>query len=196
MFQALAEFNLLREELDLVKEKCDTLSRRIDALKSENLTLQEKRYNQFSLYISKINESLSKIYSLLTLHGDCYLSYVQERIIFFEQGISFQVKPDRRQWKSFKSLSGGQKDLATLALSFAINKVFPSPFYLLDEVDAALDSLAVERVAKYIKQVCKEEGSQFLIVSHRPQMYEVFPTIIGTYKIFGESRALVYSSKI
>lgn len=48
---------------------------------------------------------------------------------------------------------GGQKALATLALSFAINKVFPSPFYLLDEVDAALDSLAVERVAQYIKQV-------------------------------------------
>lgn len=65
-------------------------------------------------------------------------------------------------------LSGGQQALATLTLSFALQAAFPSPFYFFDEIDSALDTAAVTRVADYLSQ--QQLTSQYLIVSHKQQV--------------------------
>ena len=65
-------------------------------------------------------------------------------------------------------LSGGQQALATLSLSFALQAAFPSPFYFFDEIDSALDSAAVSRVADYLHR--QQHTAQYLVVSHKPQV--------------------------
>ena len=66
-------------------------------------------------------------------------------------------------------LSGGQQALATLSLSFALQAAFPSPFYFFDEIDSALDTAAVSRVAGYLVQ--QQRTSQYIVVSHKQQVW-------------------------
>lgn len=66
-------------------------------------------------------------------------------------------------------LSGGQQALATLSLSFALQAAFPSPFYFFDEIDSALDTAAVSRVAGYLVQ--QQLTSQYIVVSHKQQVW-------------------------
>ena len=91
-----------------------------------------------------------------------------------------QVRPDR-VWKDFHSLSGGQKALAALALSLAFQRLYPSPLYIFDEVDASLDIVAVERLAKFILRHSMQSHSQFIVVSLRPEFYQLAPVLIGAH---------------
>ena len=76
-------------------------------------------------------------------------------------------RPDAHRSRPFGSLSGGQQALATLALSFALQAAFPSPFYFFDEIDSALDTSNASRVADYI---ASQKDAQYLVVSHKPQV--------------------------
>ena len=76
-------------------------------------------------------------------------------------------RPDAHRSRPFGSLSGGQQALATLALSFALQAAFPSPFYFFDEIDSALDTSNACRVADYI---ASQSRAQYLVVSHKPQV--------------------------
>ena len=76
-------------------------------------------------------------------------------------------RPDAYRSRPFGSLSGGQQALATLALSFALQAAFPSPFYFFDEIDSALDTSNAGRVADFI---ALQHGAQYLVVSHKPQV--------------------------
>lgn len=76
-------------------------------------------------------------------------------------------RPEGHFSSPFGSLSGGQQALATLALSFALQAAFPSPFYFFDEIDCALDTANATRVADYI---ASQKSAQYLVVSHKPQV--------------------------
>lgn len=76
-------------------------------------------------------------------------------------------RPDAHRSRPFALLSGGQQALATLALSFALQAAFPSPFYFFDEIDSALDTSNASRVADYI---ASQTEAQYLVVSHKPQV--------------------------
>jgi chromosome segregation protein len=76
-------------------------------------------------------------------------------------------RPDQHKWRPFSTLSGGQQALAALALSFALQAAFPSPFYFFDEIDCALDTLNATRVAEYIS---RQQDAQYIVVSHKPQV--------------------------
>jgi len=190
---ALEQFMVLHQELENVNKQIQQQTSIITIGQRDLFELGRERYMKFVESITKINMHLAPIYQALTTNGDCYLSYTPDVTALFEHGVSFQVKPDKRQWKQFSHLSGGQKSLAILALSLAINKVFPSPIYLMDEVDSSLDALVTEKVATFIKQLGenKVDASQFLICSHRPQFYEIFSSIIGTYSVQNEAQAVV-----
>ena len=156
-------------------------------------------------------------------------SYTEDVVAAFTDGVTFHVRPDRRRWRAFSSLSGGQQALATLALSFALQKALPSPFYFFDEVDCALDTVGhrvgrrraarlpllrpcrpttiipprlrpplcarrqvnAARVAGYIAdQVQRPCPAQFLVVSHRPQVYERAGCLVGVYAAGAASAAV------
>lgn len=84
--------------------------------------------------------------------------------------------------------AGGQQALATLALSFALQAAYPSPFYFFDEIDCALDTANAGRVAQYI---LAQGSAQYLVVSHKPQVFEQASCLIGVYSKHGAASAVV-----
>src|SRR5699024_8590301 len=97
-------------------------------------------------------------------------------------------RPNKKSWKNNINLSGGEKTLASLALIFALHYYKPSPLYIMDEIDAALDFKNVSIIANYIKQ--RTRNTQFLIISLRSNMYELAEMLIGVYKTKNVSKTI------
>ena len=94
-----------------------------------------------------------------------------------ECGIEITVQPPGKKLQSMTLLSGGEKAFTAIALLFAILKINPSPFCVLDEIEAALDDVNVYRYAEYLKKFSKD--TQFLIITHRKGTMEVADTVYG-----------------
>ena len=92
-------------------------------------------------------------------------------------GIEIKVQPPGKQLKTITLLSGGEKAFVAIALYFAILKVRPTPFCMLDEIDAALDDRNVERYASYLRQLCKK--TQFIVITHRRGTMEEADALFG-----------------
>ena len=104
-------------------------------------------------------------------------------------GIEIKVQPPGKQVKTITLLSGGEKAFVAIALYFAILKVRPTPFCLLDEIDAALDDRNVERFASYLRNFSSK--TQFLIITHRRGTMEAADVLYGvTMQEQGVSRIL------
>nr|XP_006820054.1 PREDICTED: structural maintenance of chromosomes protein 4-like [Saccoglossus kowalevskii] len=97
-----------------------------------------------------------------------------------KKGIVFSVRPPKKSWKNISNLSGGEKTLSSLALVFALHHFKPTPLYVMDEIDAALDFKNVSIVANYIKE--RTKNAQFIIISLRNNMFELADRLIGIYK--------------
>lgn len=93
------------------------------------------------------------------------------------QGVEIMAKPPGKQMRSMQLLSGGEKSLTAVALLFACFDVRPSPFCILDEVDAPLDETNVERLGNLIRQFC--EKTQFLVITHNKKTMNIADTLIG-----------------
>ena len=92
-------------------------------------------------------------------------------------GIEIRVQPPGKQLKTITLLSGGEKAFVAIALYFAILKVRPTPFCMLDEIDAALDDRNVERFASYLRTLCKK--TQFIVITHRRGTMELADILYG-----------------
>ena len=92
-------------------------------------------------------------------------------------GIEIKVQPPGKQLKTITLLSGGEKAFVAIALYFAILKVRPTPFCMLDEIDAALDDRNVERFANYLRQLCAK--TQFIVITHRRGTMEEADALFG-----------------
>ena len=128
---------------------------------------------------STINMKLKEMYQMITLGGDAELELV-DSLDPFSEGIVFTVKPPKKSWKAITNLSGGEKTLSSLALVFAVHHYKPTPLYVMDEIDAALDFRNVSIVANYIKERTKD--AQFIVISLRNNMFEIADRLVGIYK--------------
>ena len=98
----------------------------------------------------------------------------------FEGGIQIEARPRGKKISSLDILSGGEKTLVALSFIFAVQTQFPAPFYVMDEIDAALDGPNVHRVSTVIKEFADQ--SQFLVISHREE------NIMNSEMIYGVSQ--------
>lgn len=187
-----AQEDLLETNIDLFltyKDKCQKLQHEQALLqgkeKEENEAkealrgLKEIRTTQFTAGVKSINRDLKRIYSMLTFGGDAELEPV-DYLDPFSEGVVMSVMPPRKSWKSISHLSGGERTLASLSLIFALHEYHPNSFYVMDEVDAALDYKNVGIVGKYISE--KADDCQFLVISLRENMYELARTFVGVYR--------------
>jgi len=127
----------------------------------------------------QITLKLKEMYQMITLGGDAELELV-DSLDPFSEGIVFSVRPPKKSWKNISNLSGGEKTLSSLALVFALHHFKPTPLYVMDEIDAALDFKNVSIVANYIKD--RTKNAQFVIVSLRNNMFELADRLVGIYK--------------
>lgn len=110
------------------------------------------------------------------LGGNAYLS-LDDSEEPYAGGVKFNAMPPMKRFRDMEQLSGGEKTVAALALLFAIHSFRPSPFFVMDEVDAALDNVNVQKVCNYISQRSKD--FQFIVISLKDLFYEKSEGVIG-----------------
>ncbi|KAK3856062.1 hypothetical protein Pcinc_037572 [Petrolisthes cinctipes] len=156
--------------------------------------LRKQRLNEFMAGFTIISNKLKEMYQMITLGGDAELELV-DSLDPFSEGIVFSVRPPKKSWKNITNLSGGEKTLSSLALVFALHYYKPTPLYVMDEIDAALDFKNVSIVGNYIKE--RTKNAQFIIISLRSQMFELADRLVGIYKTYNATKSVTINpSKI
>ena len=131
---------------------------------------------QFSQKFEIINKNFSEVFVELFGGGRAEL-ILQDTDNVLESGIEIEVQPPGKKLQNMMLLSGGERAFTAIALLFAILKLSPSPFCILDEIEAALDDVNVYRYADYLKKFA--ESTQFLVITHRKGSMEVANTVYG-----------------
>ena len=121
-------------------------------------------------------ESAMKLADILPSGGTAKLELEDEKNIL-DCGIEIKAQPPGKTLKTISLLSGGEKAFVAIALYFAILKVRPTPFCMLDEIDAALDDRNVERFASYLRNLSKK--TQFIVITHRRGTMEASDVLYG-----------------
>ncbi len=155
---------------DLEKAEKD-LREAIDKIKTEMLT-------QFDEGFNKINENFQRIFKELFGGGRAMLqmdyTQVEDRL---EAGVEIIAEPPGKKLQKLSLLSGGEKALTAIAILFAILRLRPMPFCVLDEVEAALDESNVDRFATYLEKF--SEGTQFIVITHKKPTMEHANALFG-----------------
>lgn len=173
---AIEEFKALKDRYDFLsvqKEDLENSEKALTKIISDMVEIMKIQFaNQFEL----INKNFSEVFVELFGGGRASLRLSDETNIL-ESGIEIEVQPPGKKLQNMMLLSGGERALTAIALLFAILKLNPSPFCILDEIEAALDDVNVYRYADYLKNF--SERTQFLIITHRKGTMEAANTLYG-----------------
>ncbi|MEW5896258.1 MAG: chromosome segregation protein SMC [Nanoarchaeota archaeon] len=176
--QVEAEFNkLIEKKKSLEKEKTDVL-----ALMNE---IESKKKEHFMKTFDKANENFQKIFESLFTKGKAYLQ-LDNPDNPFEDGLSIKVKLTGNRYMDLKSLSGGEKALTALSFIFAIQEFQPASFYILDEIDSALDKHNSEILAKLLRSYA--DRAQYVVISHNDAIISEADTLFGVSMNDGVSK--------
>lgn len=176
----LAEYRRRVNEYSSRLEDLNTALAARDAAKKRTDDLRRMRLEGFMEGFSAISLRLKEMYQMITMGGNAELELV-DSLDPFSEGILFSVMPPKKSWKNIGNLSGGEKTLSSLALVFALHHYKPTPLYVMDEIDAALDFRNVSIVAAYIKE--RTKNAQFIVISLRNNMFELAARLVGVYKV-------------
>ncbi|CAA6669949.1 unnamed protein product [Spirodela intermedia] len=181
-----AQLKDMTPNLDSIAEYCfcyilelNAATQERDELKKQYDDLRKRRLDEFMAGFNTISLKLKEMYQMITLGGDAELELV-DSLDPFSEGVVFSVRPPKKSWKNIANLSGGEKTLSSLALVFALHHYKPTPIYVMDEIDAALDFKNVSIVGHYVKDRTKD--AQFIIISLRNNMFELADRLVGIYK--------------
>jgi structural maintenance of chromosome 1 len=108
-------------------------------------------------------------------------------------GIKYHAMPPMKRFRDMEHLSGGEKTIAALALLFAVHSYQPSPFFVLDEVDAALDNANVQKISNYIRSHAGP-GFQFIVISLKTGLFQQSEALVGIFRdqVECSSKSLTY----
>ena len=173
---AIEDFKSVSERYTLLKTQHDDLIESEDALKKIIADLDEEMRKQFTEKFADIQKQFDKVFRELFGGGKGTLELVEEEDVL-EAGITINAQPPGKKLGNMMQLSGGEKALTAIALLFAIQNLKPSPFCLLDEIEAALDDSNVKRYAKYLHKLTK--NTQFIVITHRKGTMEAADVLYG-----------------
>lgn len=148
--------------------------------------LRHKRMELFSNAFKHISNKIDGIYKELTLSsvapmgGSADLT-LEDEDEPFAAGVRYHAMPPLKRFRDMELLSGGEKTMAALALLFAIHSYNPAPFFVLDEIDAALDNANVAKVARYIQKIASP-SFQLIVISLKSTFFENSDALVGIYR--------------
>ncbi len=185
---AIEEYREVSQRYTFLKEQSDDVERSRTELLGMIRELTAQMRQLFSESFEKINQNFQQIFTELFMGGKAQLLLTDPENIL-ESGIDIQVQPPGKIIKNLSALSGGEKAFVAIAIYFAILKVKPSPFCILDEIEAALDEVNVSRYAHYLKTF--SDKTQFIAITHRRGTMEEADILYGvTMQEKGVSRLL------
>jgi chromosome segregation protein len=174
---AYSEYEEEKERLDfLLKQRNDLIDSEKDIIKTIE-EINNTAQKQFMETFDKIRENFIKIFRTLFDPGDEADLRLEENTDPLEAKIEIIAKPKGKRPTSIELLSGGEKTLTAIALLFAIYLVKPSPFCILDEIDAPLDDANIDRFTRILHDFSKD--TQFIVVTHNKRTMEAAHTLYG-----------------
>ena len=174
--KSIDEFDVIKERWDEIDMRRQTLQRERKAIIDSIEKIELEKTRQFMKAFHEINRVFSTVFQKLSPGGSSKM-ILEDPAHPFEAGITIEARPRGKKISSLTILSGGEKTLVALSFIFAIQNFYPAPFYIMDEIDAALDGPNVYRVSKVIKEYSGE--AQFLVISHREENITNADTIYG-----------------
>lgn len=173
---AIEEYKKTKERYDFMCEQRLDLENTAAKLRKIIADMTQTMKEQFIEKFAEINKNFNEVFVELFGGGKAELKLEDEENVL-ECGIDIQVQPTGKKLQNMMLLSGGEKAFTAIALLFAILKINPAPFCVLDEIEAALDDVNVYRFAEYLKKFSNE--TQFLVITHRKGTMEAANTVYG-----------------
>lgn len=173
---SIEEYKKTKERYDFMSEQRLDLENTASKLRKIIGDMTTTMQNQFKEKFELINKNFNEVFTELFNGGKAELILENEENIL-ECGIDIRVQPPGKKLQNMMLLSGGEKAFTAIALLFAILKINPALFCILDEIEAALDDVNVYRFAEYLKKFCKQ--TQFLVITHRKGTMEAGDSVYG-----------------
>ena len=173
---SIEEYKNLKDRYDFMSEQRLDLENTMSKLRKVITDMTQIMKEQFREKFKIINKNFGEVFAELFGGGKASLNLEDEENIL-ECGIEITVQPPGKKLQNMMLLSGGEKAFTAIALLFAILKINPAPFCVLDEIEAALDDVNVFRYADYLKKFT--EHTQFLVITHRKGTMEAADTVYG-----------------
>ena len=173
---SIEEYKKTKERYDFMCEQRLDLENTTVKLRNIISEMTQTMKEQFIEKLNEINKNFNEVFVELFGGGKAELKLEDESNVL-ECGIDIQAQPTGKKLQNMMLLSGGEKAFTAIALLFAILKINPAPFCVLDEIEAALDDVNVYRFAEYLKKFSKE--TQFLVITHRKGTMEAANTVYG-----------------
>ena len=173
---AIEDYKNLMERYTFLKNQHDDLIEAEKTLEGIIQELDTAMRKQFAEKFEEIKREFDKVFKELFGGGKGTLELIEEEDIL-EAGIRIIAQPPGKKLQNMMQLSGGEKSFTAIALLFAIQNLKPSPFCLLDEIEAALDEQNVSRFAKYLNKLTKY--TQFIVITHRRGTMEQADRLYG-----------------
>ena len=174
--KALEIYDSIEKEYHALNKKKEDLRLEKDDVLMMMNEIETKKKELFMKSFDITNENFKKKFQLLSTKGEAYLELENEEDPLSE-GVLIKVKITGKKFLDIRSLSGGEKTMTALAFIFSIQENDPASFYILDEVDAALDKRNAEKLAALVKQY--SEKAQYLIISHNDGVISEADTLYG-----------------
>jgi len=183
--KALEIYEQIEKEYNsLVEKKTSLETEKTDVLTMMN-EIETKKKGHFMKAFKDVNENFQRIFSSLFKKGKAYLQLDNPEKPF-EDGLSVKVKLTGNRFMDLKSLSGGEKTLTALSFIFSIQEMQPASFYILDEIDAALDKQNSETLAKLLRSY--STNAQYIVISHNDSLIAEADTLFGVSMVDGVSK--------
>ncbi len=173
---AIEEHEELRERFEFLTEQKDDLERTMASLREAISKINRTSRKLFRETFDAVNEKFQVLFPRLFRGGKASLSLTEAEDVL-DAGVDIVAMPPGKRLQNVSLLSGGEKTMTSLALLIALFQVRSSPFFLLDEVDAALDDANVGRFNEIVKEM--SEDSQFLVITHNKRTIEICDLLYG-----------------
>ena len=183
--KAIEEYKVFQKQFEEYKQKYEKILEEKKAVLHMIEEIEEKRREVFNRCLQEVSKHFNNIFMKMT---NGHASLELENPLDLESGLIIQATPGGKKLLNIDAMSGGEKTLTALAFLFAVQKYKPAPFYILDEVDAALDKENSKLVAELIKKLSRDE--QFILITHNDQTIKYGDRVYGVTMERGESKIL------
>ncbi|MEM5853750.1 MAG: AAA family ATPase [Candidatus Aenigmatarchaeota archaeon] len=184
-FKAIEQYEKFKEEFEGYKQKYEKILSEKKAVLEMIEQIEQKRREVFFKTLKDVSEKFNKMFNKMT-GGNASLELEDPNDL--ESGLLIQANPAGKTLLNIDAMSGGEKSLTALAFLFAIQEYKPAPFYILDEIDAALDKENSKKVAELIKALSKE--AQFIVITHNDTTITYGDRVYGCTMEDGETKIL------
>merc|ERR1712073_213742 len=176
--KAMQKLDEAREKLEMANKDFDTVRRKAKQAKQNFERVKQERYDLFMACFEHVSNTIDGIYKSLARNqsAQAFLGPENPEEPYLE-GINYNCVAPGKRFQPMSNLSGGEKTIAALALLFAVHSYQPAPFFVLDEIDAALDNTNIGKVASYIES---QKGSMnIMVISLKEEFYSHADALVG-----------------